>query len=127
MLHVHDLVDYVSEEADLAGRHAAAYVLDGAKNTEAGPALRVVAKDGVRYTVPVTIRPGKMADKAPLRFRVDNVYRDKCITVRVGDRQVARLRRRILTPGEMETVLMRTEWLQSAAPGDAVTVALEEA
>lgn len=127
VLHVHDLVDYVSEEADLAGRHAAAFVLDGAKPTEAAPALRVEAKNGVRYTVPVTIRPGKMADKAPLRFRVDNVYRDKCITVTVGNKQVARLRRRILTPGEMETVPMRSEWLQNAAPGDTVTVALEEA
>ncbi len=127
VLHVHDLVDYVSEEADLAGRHAAAFVQGGAGAGDAGPALRVEAKNGVRYTVPATVRPGRMADRAPLRFRVDNVYRDKCITVTVGGRQVARLRRRILTPGEMETVLLRSDWLENAAPDDVVTVALEEA
>ncbi len=127
VLHVHDLVDYVSEEADLAGRHAAAYVQRGEKEPEAGPTLRVVATNGVRYTVPVAIRPARMADKAPLRFRVDNVYKNKYITVRVGEKQVAKQYRRILTPGEMETVLLRSEWLKGAGDGDAVTVALEEA
>ncbi len=125
VLHVHDLVDYVSEEAAAAGRHAAAYVRQGGAGA-AGPALPVRAQNGVRYTVPAVIRPAALADKAPLRFRVDNVYRDKCVTVAVDGAPVARLRRRILTPGEMETVPLQRQWFQNAGPQSRVTVSLEE-
>lgn len=131
VLHVHDLVDYVSEEAELAGRHAAAYVRESA-HSESGTALAVLGKNGVRYTVPAVIRPELLEEKTPLRFRVDNIYRDKYITVTVCGRQVAHIRKRILAPGEMETVRLRKEWFEEAASGapssrNTVTVELEDA
>ena len=126
VLHVHDLVDYVSEEAELAGRHAAAYVKQNMHSEKADTILAVQGKNGVRYTVPAVIRPDHLEEKSPLRFRVDNVYRDKYITVSIGDKQVHRIRKRILSPGEMETVQIQKKWLETALPGETVTIALEE-
>ena len=79
VLHVHDLVDYVSEEAAAAGAHAAAYIAGG--GAAAGRTLPVRCENGVRYTVPTTIRPGCAGDTVTLRFRVGNVYKNKKIAV----------------------------------------------
>lgn len=75
VLHVHDLVDYVSEEAAAAGEHAAAYMAGG--GAAAGRTLPVRCENGVRYTVPTTIRPDCAGDTVTLRFRVGGVYKNK--------------------------------------------------
>mgnify|MGYP000096260876 CR=1 FL=1 len=75
VLHVHDLVDYVSEEAAAAGEHAAAYIAGG--GAAAGRTLPVRCENGVRYTVPTTIRPDCAGDTVTLRFRVGGVYKNK--------------------------------------------------
>ena len=79
VLHVHDLVDYVSEEASLAGKNAAAYVKAGEK--KAGRKVAITAENGVRYTVPQTLDIINMQDSVTVRFRVADVYRDRYITV----------------------------------------------
>ena len=84
VLHVHDLVDYVSEEATLAGSNAAAYVEKqrGEKTEQAQPHVAVLkAENGVRYTVPQTIDVNNMKDQVVVRFRVADVYRDRIICV----------------------------------------------
>ena len=68
VLHVHDLVDYVSEEAALAGQNAAKYVKSG--ETKKGHSVTLKAENGVRYTVPQSIDTEAMADKLTVRFRV---------------------------------------------------------
>ena len=85
VLHVHDLVDYVSEEAAAAGRHAAAYIQSRGR-TEAGRSLPVRCENGVRYTVPVVIRPDAVDqdEKITLRFRVGGVYKNKRIVLYDG-------------------------------------------
>lgn len=99
VLHVHDLVDYVSEEASIAGRNAAEYIKGNLQSSE-----RIVVKagNGVRYTVPQYI--SRNADTVTIRFRVSGVFENKYITVRKGDEIVKRMKKRILTPGEMEKV-----------------------
>lgn len=82
VLHVHDLVDYVSEEAAAAGEHAAAYIAGG--GAAAGRTLPVRCENGVRYTVPTTIRPDCAGDTVTLRFRVGGVYKNKKIAVYRG-------------------------------------------
>ena len=82
VLHVHDLVDYVSEEAAAAGAHAAAYIAGG--GAAAGRTLPVRCENGVRYTVPTTIRPDCAGDTVTLRFRVGGVYKNKKIAVYRG-------------------------------------------
>ena len=120
--HVHDLVDYVSEEAAAAGAHAAAYIAGG--GAAAGRTLPVRCENGVRYTVPTTIRPDCAGDTVTLRFRVGGVYKNKKIAVYRGTDCIYSRKRPVLAPGEMETVRLKAELLRG--PGDAVTVTLEE-
>ena len=124
VLHVHDLVDYVSEEAAAAGTSAAAYILHGAGET--GRALPVVAQNGVRYTVPVTVHL-QAAETLTLRMRVDNVYKGKALAVYAGDVCLWRRKRPVMAPGEMETVVLKADAL-AKIPADAanLTVTLEE-
>ena len=100
-LHVHDLVDFVSEESHAAGRHAAAYV-GGRRPVPGG--VEVVAGEGVRYTVPVRINPANLDEPAALRFRVDKPYRNRKLCLYLDDERIRETRKRIMAPGEMETV-----------------------
>ena len=128
VLHVHDLVDFVSEEAAAAGRHAAAYIQGGCKNEQAKE-IKVVCEGGVRYSVPVRICPDHLADDAmvTLRFRVANVYKNKKIVVYAGDEVIFSRKRPVLAPGEMETVLLKAKALKAHRDIDHITVTLEEA
>lgn len=115
VLHVHDLVDYVSEEATQAGKKAAEYIKAMAEN---GPAtqtdfteIKINATDGVRYTVPSVIRLEKMDDRQVVRFRVGAVYKKAAIRVLAGDTVLMNLKKQSLAPGEMEQVILKKESL----------------
>ncbi|MDD7048015.1 MAG: FAD-dependent oxidoreductase [Lachnospiraceae bacterium] len=128
VLHVHDLVDFVSEEAENAGRNAVKYVRamgcpEGGKKTEAVP---VLATDGVRYTVPVCVRPDCMDDRLTVRFRVGNVYRDHYIAVYLNDERILHRKRQILAPGEMEQVILDREKLRNVPDLRQIRVCLEK-
>ena len=127
VLHVHDLVDFVSEEAAAAGRNAAAFIRGGKE--VGGGALPITGTDGVRYTVPAVIRPDTLApgSTVPIRFRVDGVYTGKRIAILAGDRVILTKKRPVLTPGEMETVYLKTEELLACPEADRITVKLEDA
>ena len=126
VLHVHDLVDYVSEEAGAAGAHAAAYIQSAGREAQAA-ALPVLCRNGVRYTVPSTIRPACVGDKLTLRFRVDNVYQNKKIAVYLGGACIFTRRRPVLAPGEMETLQLKGDLLRQDPAAGSITVTLEEA
>ena len=104
VLHVHDLVDYVSEEASLAGTNAAAYI-QSQKEAEAGHIVRLKAENGVRYTVPQTIDVNHMKDTVTVRFRVADVYKDRYISVYYDGVQISKRKKKVLAPGEMEQVV----------------------
>ena len=127
VLHVHDLVDFVSEEAGAAGRHAAAYIL-GAKEV-GGKELPIKTEGGVRYTVPVKIRPEALdpEGKVTIRFRVGAVYQNKRIVIYAGDKQIFTKKRNVLAPGEMETVNLKSKLLLDCPEADEITVTLEDA
>lgn len=107
VLHVHDLVDYVSEEATLAGTNAAAYVLEGKKAT--GHNVTLTAKDGVRYTVPQTLDVENMRDSVTVRFRVADVYKNRYISVYYDGERVTHRKKNVLAPGEMEQVILKKD------------------
>ena len=125
VLHVHDLVDYVSEEAGAAGAHAAAYIQSAGREPQAD-ALPVLCRNGVRYTVPSTVRPACVEDKLTLRFRVDNVYQNKKIAVYLGGACIFTRRRPVLAPGEMETLQLKGALLRQDPAAGSITVTLEE-
>ena len=112
VLHVHDLVDYVSEEAVIAGNAAAKFV-SGA--TAPCAAVRLTADGKVRYTVPQVI--SEITD-TKVYFRVSDVFRDKKIVVRLGDKIVFERKKQKLAPGEMETVLLKADVIAEANGGE---------
>jgi NADPH-dependent 2,4-dienoyl-CoA reductase/sulfur reductase-like enzyme len=108
VLHVHDLVDYVSEEASLAGVSAAAYVKAGAEKPS-GRRVELRAENGVRYTVPQTLDVENMEDKVTVRFRVGDVYKDRYISVYYDGELISRRKKKVLAPGEMEQVILKKD------------------
>lgn len=121
-LHVHDLVDYVTEESEKAGKAAAESLRrpQGAEHE-----IEIKTAKGVRYTVPQTVDPARITEPLKLRFRVDNVYQDHSIVVRIDGEPVMRLKKRILTPGEMETVAIAPKLLQQAGGLRELSVGIE--
>ena len=111
-LHVHDLVDYVSEESGRAGRSAARYVKNG-KASE-GPVILLKNSTGVRYTVPSTVRLSELEGNLVVRFRSGGVYRDSYIDVLFDGESKIHRRKPIITPGEMEQVILKKEDLDPA-------------
>lgn len=124
VLHVHDLVDFVSQEAQAAGKHAAEYVLQGKK--QGGIDIPIVATEGARYTVPKTINPQRMEEKQVVRFRVGDVYKNRNIAVYFNDERVIYRKRPVLAPGEMEQIELKKEQLESYPDLKQITVKIED-
>ena len=120
VLHVHDLVDYVSEEAALAGQNAAKYVKSG--ETKKGHSVTLKAENGVRYTVPQSIDTEAMADKLTVRFRVADVYKNRSISVYFDGERVSSRKKRVLAPGEMEQVILTKESLEKYPDLKEITI-----
>lgn len=124
VLHVHDLVDYVSEEAGKAGEKAAEYVLHKRENS-ASRGIPVSGKGGVRYTVPSYIRPEWMEEQQVIRFRVGAVYKDVILAVYINDTLVMKQKKRSLAPGEMEQVkLKKSDVEKVCADGNVQSISI---
>ena len=104
VLHVHDLVDFVSQEAARAGENAARYLLEHRRE---GKTVRLTGQNGVRYTVPQYLDPAAMEETVTVRFRVGKPYRDADLAVYLDGRLLRRVHKRILSPGEMEQLTLR--------------------
>ncbi|MDD6788598.1 MAG: FAD-dependent oxidoreductase [Lachnospira sp.] len=125
VLHVHDLVDYVSEEAASAGRHAAEYITSGEKKSDSAVPVRAV--DGVRYTVPTTVDPKLCDEMVTVRFRVGKVFKNSFISVYLDDERIHHRKKQIMAPGEMEQVILPKKTLLARDGLKEITVRIEEA
>ena len=126
VLHVHDLVDFVSEEAAAAGKNAAAYVKDG-RTEEGGREICLNPVDGVRYTVPVTINTARMDENLTVRFRVGSVFKNCYVSAYFDDERVIHRKRQIVAPGEMEEIKLTKDQLLKYPDLETITVKIEEA
>ena len=126
VLHVHDLVDFVSQEATAAGKNAAAYIKNGGKSASAKE-LEIKAIDGVRYTVPKYVRPNEMEDTLTVRFRVGDVYKDKAVAMYFGDKLIQKRKKQVMAPGEMEQVIIKKSELSEYPDISDITIKIEEA
>lgn len=124
VLHVHDLVDYVSKEASEAGRHAAEYVQGKNRNASEEP-INIETGNGVRYTVPVCVRKSRLEDLLTIRFRVANVYKNCEIAVYLGEKCIQRRKKQICAPGEMEQVILKKADIEAMNAGETIKVAIE--
>lgn len=102
VLHVHDLVDNVSHEAEIAGESAAKYALGKAEKQ--GKVVSVVAKDGVRYALPQRIHKGE--GKVQVFFRTGDVYKNCKLIVESGNEVLLSKKCQVLAPGEMGSVIV---------------------
>lgn len=117
VLHVHDLVDFVSEEAKCAGENAADYIQGKLSKVERDPVF-IEVEGGIRYTVPASVAPERMREKVKIRFRTGNVYRDCYISVYLDENRIQRKKKQIVTPGEMEEVILeKTKIEENGRPG----------
>lgn len=156
VLHVHDLVDYVSEEAAAAGKYAAAYVREVAGRrahvpdsqtqtaggesvqsegigekaetacAEAGTQICMEAAEGIRYTVPSAISLSRMEDTQLIRFRVADVYKEVFLKVYFDGTPVVSQKKRVLAPGEMEQIRLKKEQLQAFPNLKKITIRIEK-
>ncbi len=109
VVHVHDLVDFVSQESNRAGRAAAEYARSG--DVKEPDIIEVKTNGGVRYTVPQKIRRNNLSEPIDIFFRVDNVYQNMQLNVTSGEETIKTARKSHLAPGEMEKVTIKPEEL----------------
>ena len=124
MVHVHDLVDFVTAEAEKAGRSAAQYVLQGA--AAEGKVFATTCGACVTYTVPQRIRLGAMGDKTEVSFRVNRSFaKSRVLVSDEAGAAVAKFSRQHMAPGEMEHITLPRVLLEKAE-GGTLTVSCEE-
>ena len=124
VVHVHDLVDFVTAEAEKAGRSAAEYVLHGAAAD--GRMFATACGACVTYTVPQQIRLAAMGDKTEVSFRVNRSFaKSRILVTDETGAVVARFARQHMAPGEMEHIALPRVLLEKAG-GDTLTVSCEE-
>lgn len=122
VVHVHDLVDFVTAESQKAGKAAAEHILNGEKNNN--DFITLANGNGIGYTVPQKIR--KNADGAEIFFRVRQLFGNSAITVKDDNGNlIAKFKREHLAPGEMEKISI-PKILLNKITTDNITVAVEE-
>ena len=123
VLHVHDLVDFVTEESYKAGKCAVDYV-QGKHYEQTG--IELVPDHGVRYIIPQTINAQQLEREIDVRFRVSDVYKKAYIAVYFDNECHQRKKKRILTPGEMESVKITKEILNQYPDCKEIRIVVEE-
>ena len=121
VLHVHDLVDYVSEESSHAGKCAAQYIQSSSVVNGYVP---TVSTNGVRYVVPQKIAKNENTEPISLRMRVGNVYKNVEIAVLLDGEKIASRKKQIVTPGEMETIVLKSDIVEKVKQGNKLEVTL---
>lgn len=102
VVHVHDLVDFVTEESRRAGKAAAKFVKKQIETSR--HIIKTEARDGIGYIVPQVIRMENVGEKLPLLMRVRNVYHKVALSVKIDGVEVKTIRKAHLAPGEMERI-----------------------
>lgn len=123
VLHVHDLVDYVTQESYNAGKCAAQYI-NGKNKSE--NSIKIKGIEGVRYTVPSYINEDNVEKEVMVRFRVGSVFKNEFISVYFDNERVMHIKKRILTPGEMESVKLSKTLLTKYPNCENITIKVEK-
>ena len=124
VLHVHDLVDYVSIEAKEAGEKAVDYI--NSKDTNNYEKVFINTSDGVRYTVPELIIKNGNTEPLSLKLRVGNVYKKVRLEVKCDDEVIYSRLRPVVTPGEMEKIDLKEEQVKRLRSANTISVYLKK-
>lgn len=126
VLHVHDLVDYVSEEAALAGRCAAAYIKSFGSGEPETKGVPVEFSGGIRYTVPNTVDTSRIGEWLKIRFRVGDVMTNRKVVLYIDGEPVLKKKRRVMAPGEMEELVLTKKALLAHTDIKSIEIKVEE-
>ena len=125
VLHVHDLVDFVSEEAAAAGRAAVRYLANGPQDR--GREIPITFEGGPRYAVPASIDPKRVEGDLVIRFRVGGVMKNRRVRLYLDDEAVVSRKRPAMAPGEMEELKLTQAALAAHPDLKQIHIAVEEA
>ncbi len=109
VVHVHDLVDYVTEESRRAGKSAAGFVKGELNNNESF--IETKPSKGINYIVPHKIRVENLEKSLELFMRVRGVYKNSKLVVKLNDKIIKELKKRHMTPSEMEKIVINKSLL----------------
>lgn len=123
VVHVHDLVDFVTAESKKAGRCAAKFIKG---NLKKGDYVKVVNGKNVNYTVPQLINRENVEDKLDIFLRVNNIYENKKLVVRNGENIIASFKKDYLAPSEMQKLTIPKVLLNKINDEDDIVISLEE-
>ncbi|MBE6072671.1 MAG: FAD-binding protein [Clostridium butyricum] len=121
VVHVHDLVDFVTQESKHAGACAAKYIKGELKKESY---VNIINGQNINYTVPQKVDIDAVDDKLTVFMRVNNIYNNKVLTVKCGNEVIAKFKREHLAPSEMEKVIL-PKVLLNKVKGD-MTISLED-
>lgn len=125
VLHVHDLVDFVSEEAAQAGKAAAEYAAGMPENGKEETFVRIQADGGVRYTVPSQIHT-KHKGSMKVRFRVSRVFAGCKIQLYLNGKMIVEKKKKSAAPGEMEQILIPENVFEKVGEIKEIRLQMEE-
>ena len=111
VVHVHDLVDNVTEESRKAGRNAARFIKD--KTSIYGHVINTKPGKGIRYIVPQIIRENNVEHSIDLFMRVDRIFKNEKLVVRIGETVIKKINKAYMRPGEMERINITAEDLKA--------------
>lgn len=124
VLHIHNMVDQVAREAKIAAKSAVEYLREGKAGSKL---IKIEASKGIKYTVPMYINRERVREDVIVLLKTDNIYRDKCISVYLGDERVSSVRREIFSVGNIECIRLSKELFDSEANFKKIKIKLEEA
>ena len=124
VVHVHDLVDFVTAESQKAGASAAKYVLEEKNIMECENVTDVINGFGVGYTVPQKIRSDNVEKNVEIFFRVRQVYKNVNIAVMAGEVKLASFKREHMAPGEMERIILSKAIFSKIPANENITISI---
>ena len=124
VLHVHDLVDYVTEESKKAGRAASLYL--NKKISKTGKTVKIIPGRNVRYTVPQRYEPIEKEDGWEIYFRVKEPCKNCTVSLNVAGKEIFSAKKIRLSPGEMEKIKITPELAKIISENDDATVNVSE-
>lgn len=124
VLHVHDLVDYVSQEAETAGKNAAMYIKGELKDKERQ--ITIKSDHGIRYTVPSFLDLQRMPEELVVRYRVSEAFSQVKLCIYYDDILEKKIAKRVMAPGEMEEFKLRRTELAGHKDLRQIRIAIEK-
>lgn len=121
VLHVHDLADNATLESYRAGKSAAEYIKG---RRISGSSVAIKNGYGIRYVLPSAIYPDYSENSVLLQFRTDNIYKNCFLCIHSDDREIMRIKKRVLTPGEMESINISSKILKEHSPS-SISISVE--